>query len=148
LARDSDRSDAVINAYLERLVVAICEQSSASMETISLSRSKHLSSASEMVMLLALSTSMPMNERGKTLEVLQERCSNELPQLFFNKHPKMLSRSVSRLSDFAHKQVSSGFSKKYGDNFDKIFGKKKTSTSASMKNSEKKPNSTNKSESK
>jgi hypothetical protein len=37
----------------------------------------------------------------------------------------MLSRSISRLSsDFAHKQVNTGFSKKYGDNFDRIFGKK------------------------
>jgi hypothetical protein len=38
----------------------------------------------------------------------------------------MLSRSLVRSfsSDFAHKQVSSGFSKKYGENFDKIFGKK------------------------
>ena len=37
----------------------------------------------------------------------------------------MLSRVVTRrFSDFAHKQVSAGFSKKYGENFDKIFGKK------------------------
>lgn len=38
----------------------------------------------------------------------------------------MLTRAVSRLSpDFAHKQVSNGFSKKYGQNFDKIFRQKK-----------------------
>ena len=44
----------------------------------------------------------------------------------------MLSRSVTRLSsDFAHKQVSSGFSKKYGENFDRIFGKKPSSQGTS-----------------
>jgi hypothetical protein len=30
-----------------------------------------------------------------------------------------------RFSDFAHKQVSSGFSKKYGENFERIFRSKK-----------------------
>lgn len=41
----------------------------------------------------------------------------------------MLTRAANRLSsDFAHKQVSNGFSKKYGENFDKIFGKKKPTT--------------------
>ncbi len=36
----------------------------------------------------------------------------------------MLSRSIRRCfsSDFAHKQVSAGFSKKYGESFDRIFG--------------------------
>lgn len=38
----------------------------------------------------------------------------------------MLTRSIQRAfsSDFAHKQVSNGFSRKYGERFDKIFGKK------------------------
>ena len=37
---------------------------------------------------------------------------------------KMFLRGLTRFSsDFAHKQVSSGFSKKYGENYDRIFGK-------------------------
>ena len=61
----------------------------------------------------------------------------------------MLSRSTARLfsSDFAHKQVSSGFTKKYGENFDNIFGKKKpTTVKETLK--DKDTNATNKSESK
>ena len=47
----------------------------------------------------------------------------------------MLSRSLSRLSsDFAHKQVSAGFSKKYGDNFDRIFGKKSSNQKSNQAN--------------
>jgi hypothetical protein len=38
----------------------------------------------------------------------------------------MSSRVIKRAfsSDFAHKQVSSGFSKKYGEQFERIFGKR------------------------
>lgn len=38
----------------------------------------------------------------------------------------MLARNIKRAfsSDFAHKQVSNGFSRKYGERFEKIFGKK------------------------
>ena len=38
----------------------------------------------------------------------------------------MFARNIKRCfsSDFAHKQVSSGFSKKYGDQFERIFGNK------------------------
>lgn len=41
----------------------------------------------------------------------------------------MISRTIARrFSDFAHKQVSAGFSKKYGQNFEKVFGKKPSQT--------------------
>ena len=42
---------------------------------------------------------------------------------------RMLSRGILRLSDFAHKQVSNGFSKKYGEQWEKIFQNRKPSSS-------------------
>ena len=62
----------------------------------------------------------------------------------------MFSKSLRNLtSDFAHKQVTNGFSKKYGENFDRIFGGAKTrKTSAkesvsdvNLKETSKTPNS-------